>query len=335
MNQRGLVGPCRQVHRVPMAPANPVDPIGDALAIVDKAEALRQLGLVGRLRCDEAISYYRKGAPSKRLWARAFRVLALLFATTAGLTPIVLPLAVAWYAPWKDHLSDLLSLAAVFAALAVATVAFDRLFGFSSAWMRFVVADLELTTRRDAFTAEWAKICVRAGVAPTAEQIASSLDVLAMLLASVNEIVRSETQSWVSEFRGVLSDLETRIEATRAAVSATVAPARGALEVRVTDVAALDGGSWTLQLGNHEPLDQGKSPSAVVTDLAPGILRVVASGIVRGSTVSAARALEVQAGKVAIVEFELTADRTGPKLQSAPKPALTGDAASAAPAPHG
>jgi hypothetical protein len=65
-----------------------------------------------------------------------------------------------------------------------------------------------------------------------------------------------------------------------------------------------------------------RGASAVLTDLAPGLLRIAASGTIAGKTLSVARAVEVQPGKVTVVEVSLSAGLTDPKSRDAgPEPA--------------
>jgi hypothetical protein len=142
----------------------------------------------------------------------------------AGLTPLVLPLAVMVASPSHENLiKDLLPLSAVLAAMSVACIAFDKLFGFSTAWVRFITAQLDLTARRDAFATQWAKECLRAGKQPTLEQVMANLDILAGFLGAMNDVVRSETRSWINEFRGALAELEKGVAATSATVSDSAA----------------------------------------------------------------------------------------------------------------
>jgi hypothetical protein len=284
------------------------DELGHALAQTDRASTLNLLGAIARRRADGAIQYYRAGIPAKRAWARGLRIAALIAGTLAGLTPLVLPLTVVVFWPSHENLiKDLLPVSAVLAAMSVACIAFDKLFGFSTAWVRFITAELDLSARRDAFATHWAKECLRAGPAPTLEQLVANLDVLAAFLTAINDLVRSETQTWVNEFRGALAELERSVESTRATVAANTTPARGALEVHIADVAQLDDAAWTLQLGGQPPERHSGAASAVLTHVSPGVVRIGVAGTIRGIPVREERAIVVEPGKISTLELDLAA----------------------------
>jgi hypothetical protein len=306
----------------PEASAN--DVVGAVFAAADKLDALRRLGVMAQKKASRAIGYYKRQVRSKRFFARGLRSMALGLGTLAGLVPLVLPIVVL-FAPWpKDHLPDLLSLTALLAGLSVGCIAFDKLFGFSSAWMRFTTTQMDLRAKSDAFSIDWARECLRAGSKPTVTDVLTSLDVLAAFLASINEVVRSETQSWVAEFRGVLADLEKSVEAAQTTAAAKAA-ARGSLEVRVLDMTALDERKWTLQVGGQDPVERIGATSAVATDLAPGQVAIIVSAKVSGKSVSLERVANVEAGKVAVVELTVApapSDRTSRPVSGVSSPSV-------------
>jgi hypothetical protein len=297
------------------------DPIGDALADDDKPAALRKVGDVAQSYADNAIKYYHDRIGAKRLGARWIRIGALGFGTLAGLTPLGLPLFITLLKPdLETHLKDLLPISALFAAISAAFIAYDKLFGLSSAWMRFVSAELDLRGKRNAFSVAWAKECMHAGPNPTTDQVLASIDVLAAFLASIDGVVRDETQAWVGEFRGALAALEKSVESSRAA-SATAPPERGAIEVHVLDANTLDDRTWTLQLATQDPIVCAGTASAAATHIAPGQVRVAVVGKLGGASVSAERVVTVEEGKVATVE--VTLGTTLPLQQGASKVAPT------------
>ena len=296
-----------------MADDNAAPPTDDAAALAralkldDRAAMLMALGDVGVGRAKRAIDYYEAGLKPKRNGARKLRMGALLLGTAAGLTPLVVALVVTIWLPNNIPLvRDLVPLSAIFAAAAIACVAVDRLFGYSSAWMRFVSASLELQSRRTVFASAWAKERVRAGATPTSEHVAASLDVLGTFLASIDDVVRSETQAWVAEFRGALADLDKTIQATRDQYASGAAPVdRGAIEVRVTGVATFDGASWSLEVGGGDPSTYAGASSAAVMHLAPGLVKLAVKAKRGGQDLAAEHPAMVEAGKIVVVEFAL------------------------------
>ena len=136
----------------------------------------------------------------------------------------------------------------------------------------------------------------------------ANLDILGAFLTGINDLVRSETQSWVNEFRGALAELEKSVASTRATVSASATDddrVRGALEVHVADVAQLDDSAWTLQLEAQPPERHAGFSSAVLTHVGAGVVRVGVAATVNGIPVKEERAILVEPGKVSMLELEL------------------------------
>jgi hypothetical protein len=287
-------------------PAGYDDVLGEALTLQDRRLALRRVGDVALARADKLARYYDDRKGGKRRWAQGLRISALVFGTLAGLLPLVLPVLSVFVFPDLDKkIKDLLSISAICAGLSAAFIAFDKLFGMSTAWMRFVTALLDLRARRDAFLIAWTQECLRAGEQPTAGQLAASLDVAAAFLASLHGVVRTETQSWMVEFRNSLADLEKSVEASRAAAAVTAPADRGAIEVRVLDVASLDGHAWTMQVASQAPVDYVGATSAAITHIEPGAVRIAVRGKMSGKPASTERVVIVEPSKVAVVEVSL------------------------------
>jgi hypothetical protein len=80
-------------------------------------------------------------------------------------------------------------------------VLFDKLFGVSSAWMRFMSTAQELEAQLDVFRVEWS---AHAAVAPKREQPEVSADprfeLIAKFLINVHAAVGRETNEWRTEF---------------------------------------------------------------------------------------------------------------------------------------
>jgi hypothetical protein len=285
-----------------MTQPDQTDVFAAVLQTPDPAEKLRLLGAIGRERVTQAIAYYEKGTPTKRWWARTLRGTALILATAAGVAPLATSIVVALKNYEIEVLRDLSALSALLAALAVACVAVDKLFGFSAAWMRFLTASLDLQSKRNAFNAQWARACVRAGNSPGRAQVLDCLDMLIAFIATIDETVRNETQSWVAEFRGALTELDKNLDATRAQMSASTLPERGAVEVHVAKVETFEETRWNLQVGDREAVVLVGSASAAVTQLAPGVLKVAVSARRAGRDIAVERAVSVEAGKVTVVE---------------------------------
>jgi hypothetical protein len=270
-------------------------------------ERIDAVGAVGRERFDAAIGYYERRSPSKRFVAKGLRAVALGMGMLASLVPLVVSFVFSVYLQGKAaQAKDWVGLSAIFAVVALGLVGIDRLFGFSSGWMRFVSVTLDLQARRSAFRVGWAKERHRAGRAPDDEHLLSCLDLLGASLAGIDDLVRAETQTWVTEFRGALAELDKSIAEQRSQLASVTPAERGAIEIYVANVAALDDRKFRLQLGALASIERSGASTAAIANLPPGIVKMTVSATMAGMPVSIERAVTVDAGKVTVIEMALT-----------------------------
>jgi hypothetical protein len=158
-------------------------------------------------RVIEAIDWYLKDKRGQARWSRSLRALAILLASAGGLIPLVVsdgnPIDSRW--------------GYVLLAMAASCVALDRLFGFSSAWMRYLTASMALQRLLTQLQFEWTALTA----APTASGSTadSTRHVLGRLQAyslAVRDLVAEETAEWTTEFRTNLSQLERNIRTSTA-----------------------------------------------------------------------------------------------------------------------
>jgi hypothetical protein len=163
-------------------------------------------------RAMDAIAYYQYAKRPKKRWAIWLRMGALLFAGAAGILPILSQIVTD--ASGDSYIAP--AWASVFLALAAGAVAIDRFFGFSSAWMRFMASELRLRRALDDFELEWS--ATRAGwggEAPDATRAQEMLGRARTFLAQVADIVKEETDQWLTEFNENIRQLDERAAARR------------------------------------------------------------------------------------------------------------------------
>jgi len=128
--------------------------------------------------------WYLSEKRTKGRWSRWLRLVAIGFATAGAALPLVAAAADGVNAQWGYVL-----LAATAGALAV-----DRFFGFSSAWMRYVAAQLAIQSVLDHIRFQRAVNAVRReGRQPTSEEVAAELESLEKAAVEMREEVRAET----------------------------------------------------------------------------------------------------------------------------------------------
>jgi hypothetical protein len=261
---------------------------------------VHRLATMAAKRAEDSIEYYQRSAQRKRAWALRLRVFAILSGALATLTPIILTIIDAFRSSTM-LVQSYLPVSAVFAAIAVGCVSFDKLFGYSSGWMRAIGTELELRARADAFEVaraleiEGSPIADRRAFAAAAARIAA-------FVQTIHDLTRAETQAWVVEFRGALGDIEKTLEAVRAANIAPASRRNGAIEVRVTNAAELDGQAWTVQLGEDPPVERMGASSAVLDEVPAGVAALTVRASRGGSVVTTEKAVEVSEGKLATMQ---------------------------------
>jgi len=98
-------------------------------------------------------------------------------------------------------------------ALAAGCIGYDRFFGYSSAWLRYLAAATALRARLVDFQLSWAaRAATQGDAAPGPDRVAELVGAVRGFAAEVNEIVQSETDAWLSEFGNRLSELEARLQ---------------------------------------------------------------------------------------------------------------------------
>ena len=152
----------------------------------------------------DAISWYLTEKKRKAIWSRSLRRLTVILATLGGTVPMAaLAVGSTGLGNWGFALF----------ALAGGCLAYDRFFGYSSAWLRYVAAATRLRGELTEFQLSWTKtMAMHGGRDLTADQTALMVDSVRAFVATVNEVVRSETESWLAEFHSGLAEMEAKLQ---------------------------------------------------------------------------------------------------------------------------
>lgn len=101
----------------------------------------------------QAIDWYLTARRSKRKWARRLRAGAIIMVAVAGILPILSQIFKS-----GDSVEIQPAWASVALAIAVALIALDRFFGFSSACARYMATGQALSAALNQIRLEWQKI---------------------------------------------------------------------------------------------------------------------------------------------------------------------------------
>lgn len=274
----------------------------------------------------DAIDWYYRKKKAKNRWSRWLRFLAITFTVMGGLVPILAAtgLVALIFHPANDDKLRLYELrfnqfGYVFIGLAAGCIAFDRFFGFSTNWMRYIGAAMRIETARVRFRFEWEHLAAPLkGGEPNTEQVREILTTIQRFNLAVREAVEHETGAWITEFQTNLSrlDSETKalFEAARKEKQAIDRRTQGkgvdrgrqvaSIEVRITNYALFPNG-WSLSIDNAPRLSNVKSESELIKPIEPGHYRISATGETGTTTLQASETIEVKAGKLCKISMTL------------------------------
>ncbi|MEV7287584.1 SLATT domain-containing protein [Streptomyces sp. NPDC093252] len=192
-----------------------------------RPEVLWELFKQAEAEVTTAIGWYlgRRKAPSR--WSRSLRALAGLLGIVGTLTPLV-------------HAADPTLLQPewgfVFLAAGAGCVLFDRIFGFSASWTRYIRTEIALQQVLKKAQSDFTQAYLRSGETPSEKEQTALLVVIERLRGDAQRIMEEESATWV----GYLS--ESMEELTRSTSSGSAPRGAGAGLFRLDRVAGRDRG---------------------------------------------------------------------------------------------
>ena len=275
------------------------------------AESLHELISRVRARAQEAIDWYINAKDAKK-WGATITRSGTILATTMTVY-FTAGLQMSSIVPFGDP--GLLAASA--AAIAAVLQGFDRFFGFSKAWMRYISTELKIRTALSAFNMSWpSRTSKWAGGVPSDDQVQDAITACVAFITEVDAAVRQETDQWIADFQASLKDLEDATKAaaaaTRSASDAEAERARqqeadkkakedavraGSLNITVTNGTDFPSG-WKILIPDRAP-QTGSGMTAAVTDIGPGNVPIVVEGDANGMKKRAEQAVQIPAGTIA------------------------------------
>lgn len=236
-------------------------------------------------RANGAAGWYRRNIPRVKRGARWTRIFAIFFAALGGIIPTISQLIVID----GNSLNPLWSTVAI--AAAGGALAFDRFFGNSSAWIRYITAEMRLSEMLQNFQFQWeAERVAWQGKAPTFEQAQSLVSQSSTFLKEVAKVVQDETQMWVLEFQSTLKALDDNLKAS------AEQNRKGAINVTVENGASFEKG-WKLFL-EDKPLGTYTGTTGAINNLLPGFYTIKVEGKLGDRTAQAVSVASVVAGQI-------------------------------------
>ena len=266
----------------------------------DLADALGSLAALYAATIAKArqqIEWYQRKVKPKRQGSQAVRFLAIVLLGLAALVPLV---KAAFQAKLPSYLAFDFELGYIFAAVAAGLIAFDKYFGLSTGWIRFIQTEMALQSALDELHYDWVALLAKIqGQSPTAEQVQAMIQRLRGFIVAVNAQTQKETEAWVLEFQTNLADLE------KAAKARAQEQKPGRVEVTVTNAQSFEGGVTASLDGMDARTVEGTS--AVFGSVAPGPHIVLVKGTKADKTLQASEIIRVQPDSAASLTMTLPA----------------------------
>ena len=291
--------PFSKSRPTPPEPFTPPDWSG-----TDPAVHLEKLRGYAEFTINNELGWYIAKKRGRSTTSQRLRFLAVTFTVLGGLVPLVIALfgdRPAWlpaaFAGVRFGQAGYLLL-----ALAAGFVLLDRYFGYSTGWMRYIVAMQSIEKAREAFRLDWIMLLRRLKTSTPQtpehqEAIEKLIERARATILEVKEHSEKETQAWILEFQTNLAqfekDLKAQIEASRP----------GGIDVDVVDGNRADS---QIELSLDGMLaDRFKGNAGSIGFVAPGLHRVSARAKKSDRDYGASTLVNVGAGQICQVKLTL------------------------------
>jgi hypothetical protein len=203
----------------------------------------------------------------------------------------------------------------ILVGLAAALFALDKAFGFSSSWIRYVVAAGAITRQLSSFRVDWVELLAKSNDPPTPDQQVVFIERTKVLVAAVQEILGQETNAWAKEYQEGAAqldkDLKAQLESLKGpALKTQGAPSVGTVEITVEDADQSDGYKFFITLTGgptavpQVPVSQSKIWTK--SDLAEGHYQVTVTAKFNQVDKNASQALDIKGGQTTKVDLKLS-----------------------------
>jgi conflict system pore-forming effector with SLATT domain len=101
----------------------------------------------------------------------------------------------------------------VFLGLSGGLLLFDKLFGVSAGWIRFISAAQSLEALLDGLRLDWATTGIEQGAEADCTVLAKRAEILTTAASRFHAVIDQETKEWAAEFQNNLRELQQRASA--------------------------------------------------------------------------------------------------------------------------
>jgi len=241
----------------------------------------------------ERIKWYEVKSRKKKKGSQTLRAVAIVLASLGTLCPLL-------------NATDLFSRNSIVIAqwgyvalaAAAAVLGYDKFFGLSSGWIRYISTQMTLERMMAEFQYDWIILQAKQNTLPATEVSLLFIQKLRDYTVQVESLVKQETDAWASEFQSSLAELQkivsTEVEKRKP----------GAIKVVVTNVREFEVVSIFL---DGTPMKELAGVSEGIIESVPsGYHEVMASARKKdGRKSNDTKVVQVSSNSLASVEFTL------------------------------
>jgi hypothetical protein len=271
---------------------------------------------------ESAIHWYYAKKPWKTWASQLLKFLTLLATGLGGLIPIISStgvFSIGLPEPARQ-LRDLRvnQIGYLCFGLAAAFLAFDKYFGYSTGWMRYITTAMSLETSLRNFRLDWARTTSGlAGVTPSGVVLEALLQKIQDFCVGARALVEKETQAWVTEFQTNMSQLEKEAKAAaesqRVSIEAAKKEAKtsadstrpGAIDLTVENVLETDHG-YDASVDGELRKSGVTGRTCAIMNVSPGLHELAVTGMMSGSAAHGSQIVTIVSGTALKVSVTLT-----------------------------
>lgn len=245
-------------------------------------------------KAHERINWYKDNSKTKRILSVLLRIIVIFFVAAGGLCPLIDATGV-----FKQVGLDSFTLGKwgyVSMAFAAAIVGFDKFFGLSTGWMRFIVTQLSLERVLQEFHYDWAFLLAQ----QQEQQVKTNIPLLKRakdFTLRVEDLVKQETDAWVQEFQSDIAELTKVLK--------TEVETRKPGSIRVTVTNAKNFERVAIRLNDNQIKELIGVTEGLIEAVPPGRYEVTAVGKKDNRECKDSKVIEVQPNAMASVEITL------------------------------
>ena|ERR1700722_3261453 len=261
---------------------------------------------------EAAIHWYYAKKPWKAWASQLLKFLTLLATALGGLLPIVSATGV-FSSSLPEPQRQIRNLQVnqigyLCFGLAAAFLAFDKYFGYSTGWMRYITTAMSLETLLRNFRLDWARTTSGlAGAPPSGAVLEVLLQKIQDFCGAARTLVEKETQAWVMEFQTNLSQLEKEAKAAMENARAAAETAQketqaaagstrpGAIDLTVENVLETDRG-YDVYVDGELRKSAVTGKTCGIMDVTPGLHELAVTAEISGLPAHASQIVNVSAG---------------------------------------